>query len=154
MEFLAEGQQHPQAMEGWLAEQWWGRKCLESLTFPVRGTPKTLRHNWLRLGEKTGGRRLCVSRRRKKPATLGLFIYLVAPSLSYNMWDLVPWLGNGPRLPVWGAWSLNHWTSSFVLECLRIIVLSVIFHNLTHVSLDCVWPSVGPVILDMLVILE
>ena len=90
MEFLAEGQQHPQAMEGWLAEQWRGRKCLESLTFPVRGTPKTLRHNWLRLGEKTGGRRLCVSRRRKKPATLGLFIYLVAPSLSCNMWDLVP----------------------------------------------------------------
>ena len=37
-----------------------------------------------------------------------LFIYLAAPGLSCCMWDLVPWPGNEPRPPAFGAWSLSH----------------------------------------------
>ena len=44
------------------------------------------------------------------------YIYLAAPSLSYNMWDLVhqPGIESGP--PALGAWSLSHWTTREVPE--------------------------------------
>ena len=32
-------------------------------------------------------------------------------TLSYGMWDLVPWPGMEPRSPALGAWSLSHWTA-------------------------------------------
>ena len=31
-------------------------------------------------------------------------------TLSWGMWDLVPWPGIEPRPPALGVWSLNHWT--------------------------------------------
>ena len=39
------------------------------------------------------------------------FIYLAAPGLSCNKWDLVSWPETKPRPPALGAWSLSHWTT-------------------------------------------
>ena len=35
-------------------------------------------------------------------------------TLSFSMWDLVPWLRVEPRPPALGVWSLSHWTSKEV----------------------------------------
>ena len=38
-------------------------------------------------------------------------------SLSYGMWDLVPWPGIEPGPPALGAQSLSHWTTREAPEC-------------------------------------
>ena len=44
--------------------------------------------------------------------------YLAAPSVSCSMWDLVPRPGMEPRSLALGVWSLGHWTTRKVLQCL------------------------------------
>ena len=44
-------------------------------------------------------------------------------TLSCSGWDLVSWSGIEPGPPLWGAWSLSHWTTRKVTRALSLFFL-------------------------------
>ena len=54
----------------------------------------------------------------------GIFRYNMR-SLSWGLWDLVPWLGVEPGPPALGAQSLNHWTTREVTTIIHFIPLCI-----------------------------
>ena len=51
-------------------------------------------------------------------------------TLSYDMWDLVPWPGIEPRPLVLEVWNLSHWTT-------REVPMNVFFIEVSTVDLQC-----------------